>query len=283
MPIALEGRPVARDTIANLRDELQYLVTQTGKTPAVAAVLVGRNESALAYLRAIQRSFKRAGLEARAIELPEETDEAEFRGTIARLNADSAVNGIIVLQPLPRRLPPSIASELVAPEKDVDGITAESAGLLALGRPLLLPSTPVGGMEILRHYEIPIAGRHAVIVGRSVVVGKPMALLLLAADATVTVCHSRTPDLAALTTQADILVAAAGRPRLIMPGMVAPGTTVIDFGVSFEDGKIVGDIDPAALECAGAYTPVPGGTGAVTNAVLIRNTLLAAKLQHGLS
>lgn len=282
MAKALEGRPVSRALLVTTRDDLADIVTRIGRTPALAAVLTGNDESAVAYLRAIQRSFRRAGLTVQVTQLPESVSEDRFRDTLGRLNDDPLINGIIVLQPLPRHLPARIASELVAPGKDVDGITPESAGYLAIGAARLLPSTPAGGMEILRYYDIPIAGRHAVVVGRSSVVGKPMALLLLDADATVTVCHSRTPDLAAFTRQADILVAAAGRAGLITAQMVCPGATVLDFGVNFREGQIIGDVDPNAAEVAGAITPVPGGTGVVTNAILIRNTLRAARAQLGL-
>ncbi|MFO7270534.1 MAG: bifunctional 5,10-methylenetetrahydrofolate dehydrogenase/5,10-methenyltetrahydrofolate cyclohydrolase [Sphaerobacter thermophilus] len=276
MAIALEGRPVARAILERAREELAEYVTQAGRPPELATVLAGDDASAAAYVRAIHRTFDRVGIPVRDVTLPGDVAESELRDAVERLNADPAVSGIIILQPLPRHLPAGIASELVDPAKDVDGVTPYSAGRLAVGLPALPPSTPAGGMAILEHYGIEIAGSHAVVIGRSPVVGLPMALMLIAADATVTVCHSRTPDLPAMTRQADILVAAAGRPGLVRPEMVKPGATVIDFGVSFVDGRMVGDVEPAVGEVAGALTPVPGGTGAVTNAILVQNTLRAA-------
>ncbi|MDI3340379.1 MAG: bifunctional 5,10-methylenetetrahydrofolate dehydrogenase/5,10-methenyltetrahydrofolate cyclohydrolase [Sphaerobacter sp.] len=251
-------------------------VTQTGRLPELGVVLAGADRSALAYLRAIRRTFRRVGIPLRELALPADVSEPTLRAAAAELNRDPAVSGVLVLQPLPHHLPPGIASELVDPAKDVDGITATSAGRLALGLPTMPPSTPAGGMAILEHYGLPIAGRTAVVVGRSPVVGLPMALLLLAANATVTICHRGTADLAAATRRADILVAAAGRPGLITPEMVKPGATVIDFGVNVVDDQLVGDVEPAVAEVAGALTPVPGGTGAVTNAILVRHTLRAA-------
>lgn len=276
MATVLEGRPVARAILAQARDDLAEYVTQAGRPPELATVMAGDDDSAAAYLRAIHRTFNRVGIPVRDVSLPSDVTESALRATLDELNADAAVSGIIVLQPLPSHLPGGLASELVDPAKDVDGVTPANAGRLAVGLPALPPSTPAGGMAILEHYGVPIAGRHTVVIGRSPVVGLPMALMLLAANATVTVCHSRTTDLPAVTRQADILVAAAGRPGLVRPDMVKPGATVIDFGVNFVDGVMVGDVEPAVGEVAGGLTPVPGGTGAVTNAILVRNTLRAA-------
>src|SRR2546423_289676 len=191
----LEGAPVARAIIESLRGDLAAFVTQAGRVPNLAAVLVGDDPGSRAYLRAIKRSFQRAGLDVRAEELPPTIDEDAFRLAICALNEDDAVDGIIVLQPLPPHLPRGLTSEVIDPTKDVDGITAVNAGRLAVGQPGFVPSTPAGGMEILRYYDIAIEGQRAVVLGRSNVVGKPMALLLLGANATVTICHSRTQDL----------------------------------------------------------------------------------------
>ncbi|HET7035338.1 MAG TPA: bifunctional 5,10-methylenetetrahydrofolate dehydrogenase/5,10-methenyltetrahydrofolate cyclohydrolase [Thermomicrobiaceae bacterium] len=276
----LEGKPVARDILAHARDEIAELITRHGRSPELAVVRCGDAPDALAYLKAIRRSCRSVELPLREVELSTTTSPVEFRGAIAQLNHDPAVAGILVLQPLPPQLSPALPAETVAPLKDVDGITIVNAGRLFAGLETLLPSTPAGGLAILRHYDIPLAGQRAVVLGRSLVVGRPMALLLLGADATVTIAHSRSRDLTALTCGADILLAAVGRPGTIRPEMVKPGATVIDFGVSLRDGTIVGDVDPAVAEVAGALTPVPGGTGVVTNAILINNLLKAARWQQ---
>lgn len=272
----LDGKPVAREIIDQAREELDLFVKRTGQPPRLAAVIAGSRPDSVAYFNAIRRSCRRAGIELANVALPEDVTAIDLTAAIEALNHDVSVNGIIVLQPLPRHLPADLASRLIAPEKDVDGITIENAGRLALGQPALLPSTPAGGMAILSHYDIPLSGRHAVVVGRSPVVGKPLALLLLQADATVTICHSRSREIDATTRQADILLAAAGKAGLIVPEMVQTGAVVVDFGVNLVDGKLVGDVDPSVAGVASALTPVPGGTGVVTNAILIRQTVQAA-------
>lgn len=281
MALSLDGRPVARALLRQARDDLATYVKRAGRPPELAVVLAGRDESSVAYLKAIRRTFSKIGLGVRAVEMPSSVDEHEFRAAVDGLNADPSVNGILVLQPLPPHLPAKLASDTVDPTKDVDGVTPLNAGRLVLGLKSLVPSTPAGGLEILRHYGIPIEGQHAVVLGRSPVVGMPMAHLLLAANATVTICHSRTLHLAEIARSADLLVAATGRPGIVTPEMVKPGATVVDFGVNFIDGRMVGDVDPAVEQVAGALTPVPGGTGAVTNAILIRNTIAAAWNQLG--
>ncbi|HUZ00396.1 MAG TPA: bifunctional 5,10-methylenetetrahydrofolate dehydrogenase/5,10-methenyltetrahydrofolate cyclohydrolase [Thermomicrobiaceae bacterium] len=283
MATMLDGRAVARAVLRDVRAESAEFTTRTGKHPGLAAVLAGHEESAYAYFLAIQRSFRAAELAVRPIDLPVTVSESQLRHVLEELNRDPAVNGVIVLQPLPPQVPADLPSELLDPAKDVDGITPESAGRLALGLDHLPPSTPAGGMAILRHYQIPLVGRHAVVIGRSPVVGKPMALLLLAANATVTICHSHSRDLPRIARGADILVAAAGQPGMVTPDFVKPGATVIDFGVTFVDGRLVGDVDPAVADVAGALTPVPGGTGVVTNAMLALNTVRAAARQRAAS
>lgn len=277
----LDGRPVAREILAAVRAESAAFVTQTRRPPELAAILAGDDPSAEAYLRAIKRSFARAAIVVREVRLAATIPVGDFRETATDLNLDPTVNGVIALVPLPGHLPPGTASETIDPDKDVDGVTPVSLGRLAVGLDALPPGTPAGGMEILRYYNVPLAGQHAVVVGRSAVVGKPMALMLLAADATVTICHSRTTELGAITRSADILAVAAGRPGLVTPDMVKPGATIVDFGVTVVGGRIVGDVDPAAVDVAAALTPVPGGTGAVTTAILARNTLRAAWKQIG--
>jgi methylenetetrahydrofolate dehydrogenase (NADP+)/methenyltetrahydrofolate cyclohydrolase len=210
------------------------------------------------------------------VRLPADCARDRLVETLARLSADPEVHGILVQQPLPPQLDASEASALVDARKDVDGLTPLQAGRLLRGEPGFVPCTPLGVMEILRFYDIPVAGRHAVVVGRSTLVGRPLGLLLLHANATVTMCHSRTADLGAMTRQADVLVAAAGRPGLISPDMVRPGAAVIDVGITRREGGLVGDVDPAVGEVA-ALTPVPGGVGPMTRALLLRNTLEAAR------
>ena len=280
MAIALEGRPVSRAVLARVRAESDHFATHTGGVPMLAVVLAGLDESARAYFNAIQRTFRAASLALRPLDLAADVEVDRVRDLLEDLNHDSGVNGVIVLQPLPPQVQHDFPSRLLDPAKDVDGITPENVGRLALGLDHLPPSTPAGGLAILRHYDVQLAGREAVVIGRSPVVGKPMALLLLAADATVTVCHSHSHDLARIAHGADILVAAAGRPRMVTAEFVKPGATVIDFGVTVVNGKLVGDVDPAVAEIAGALTPVPGGTGMVTNAMLALNTVRAAMRQR---
>ncbi len=277
----LDGRQLAQDLAAELRAECRELELLLDFTPVLAAVVVGEDAASRSYLASIERGCARVGLRFRHVELLESATEAELRAALVALNGEHEVCGVIVQMPLPPHLPALLVAETLAPEKDIDGITPANAGRLALGLPSFVPNTPAGGIELLRRYAIPLAGRRAVVVGRSNVVGKPMALLLLREHATVTICHSRTPDLAAHTREADIVVAAAGVPGLIRGDMLKPDATVIDFGINFPEwarGKMVGDVDFAsAVAVAGAITPVPGGTGPVTNMMLLRNTLLAAR------
>ncbi len=277
----LDGRAVAETLRAELRAESATLAARLGFTPILAIVSVGDDPAARSYVAGIRRACERTGIACRPLELPLATTAVGLRAAIDELNADRGVCGVLATLPLPPHLPTSVIADSLAPEKDIDGITTTNAGRLAFGWPTFAPNTPAGGMEMLRRYNIPIAGNHAVVVGRSGIVGKPMALMLLAADATVTICHRRTPNLAAIVRGADIVVTAAGRARLITGAMLKPGATVIDFGINFPEwagGKMVGDVDFAsALPVAGAITPVPGGTGPVTNMMLMRNTLAAAR------
>jgi len=213
------------------------------------------------------------GVEADVHQLEASVDLADVTGLLSKLNGSAEIHGIQIQTPLPPQLPLAQVVDALDPAKDLDGIHPHNLGLLAQGRAAIVPATPLGGLEILLRHEVAISGARAVVLGRSTAVGRPMALLLLARDATVTVCHTRTRDLASVTREADILAVAAGRPRLVTADMVKPGTTVIDFGINVEDGKPVGDVDPAAAERASLFTPVPGGTGPVTAAMLMRNTL----------
>jgi methylenetetrahydrofolate dehydrogenase (NADP+) / methenyltetrahydrofolate cyclohydrolase len=263
-----------------LRAERDGLQAALGFNPILAVVLVGDDPASRAYIGGIERACERVGLDCGLVELPAATTEAGLRAELVALNRRHEVCGVIVQMPLPAHLSPRVVAQTLAPEKDVDGITPTSAGRLALGLPALVPSTPAGGMELLRRNGVALAGRRAVVVGRSNVVGKPMALLLLREHATVTVCHSRTPDLAAVVREGDVVAVGAGRPGLITGDMLKPGAAVIDFGINFPgDGRnMVGDVDFAsAVEVAGAISPVPGGTGPVTNMMLMRNTLIAAR------
>jgi methylenetetrahydrofolate dehydrogenase (NADP+)/methenyltetrahydrofolate cyclohydrolase len=275
----LEGKPVALDLSARARDELKELRENHQLVPHLTVVRVGSDKSAIAYERAISRTGTSNGIRVSSSTLPESSAAGSLRDEIEALNSDDDVHGIIVLQPLPDHLSRFAVADVVSSSKDIDGITTYNAGRLFHDDfDVLAPSTPAGGMALLKHFEIPIAGRHAVVIGRSSVVGKPMAMMLLAEDATVTICHSRTKNLAEICRGADILVSAVGRPSLVTSEFVGPGATVIDFGVNFVDGKMVGDVDRESVATvAGALTPVPGGTGRVTTMVLVRNTIRAAR------
>jgi methylenetetrahydrofolate dehydrogenase (NADP+)/methenyltetrahydrofolate cyclohydrolase len=249
----------------------------------VAIVLAGDDPASRSYARAIVRQAEGAGISARLVHVDPGAGDDGLRREIEALNADPAVQGVIVQLPLPEPLTQRAVSETLDPAKDVDGITPLNAGRLFLGQPGLVPATPLGGMELLRRYGIDPTGMEAVVVGRSVVLGKPLALLLVQANATVTVCHTRTREREAICRRADLLCAATGRPGLISREMVKPGAVVLDFGTTpGPDGKLVGDVDFAAVsEVASWITPVPGGTGAMTTAVLLRNTLDAARALTG--
>jgi methylenetetrahydrofolate dehydrogenase (NADP+)/methenyltetrahydrofolate cyclohydrolase len=250
--------------------------------PALAIVLAGADPSAHAYRDSILRAAGLVEIDAEVVTLPADVEQQRLNAAIVELNERDDIHGILVLQPLPPHLSRIDVADRLDPLKDIDGVTTFNAGrLFHDDRDVLAPSTPAGGMALLKHYQIPIIGQYAVVVGRSPVVGRPMAAMLLAENATVTTCHSRTRDLARFTRDADILVAAAGSPGTIRGDMVKPGATVIDFAVNFVDGRMVGDVDAEAVaRVAGFLTPVPGGTGRVTTTVLLRNTVKAATLQQ---
>lgn len=249
-----------------------------GLTPCLAVVLVGDDPGSASYVRMKERDCAAVGIESRDHRLPEETTQAELEALVDTLNADEAVHGILVQMPLPSHLDPEAIIERISPAKDVDGFHPESLGRLVRGLPGFRACTPAGVMEMLRAYDIDPSGMRAVVVGRSTIVGKPMALLLLEANATVTVCHSKTRDLPAVCREADLLVAAIGRPKMIDASYVKPGAVVIDVGINRTEEGMVGDVDFASVEpIASAITPVPGGVGPMTRAMLMVNTIVAAE------
>jgi methylenetetrahydrofolate dehydrogenase (NADP+) / methenyltetrahydrofolate cyclohydrolase len=270
----IDGKAIA----ATLRAEVAANVATAGFTPRLAVVLVGEDPASQIYVRTKDRAAREAGIEARTIRLKADTEQAHLLGTIRALNADHAIDGILVQLPLPRGIDPQAVIEAIDPTKDVDGFHPINVGHLADGRLALAPCTPLGVMKLLRATGIEVAGARALVLGRSAIVGRPMARLLLAADATVTVAHSRTRDLPAECRRADILIAAIGKPRMVQADWIKPGATIIDVGINRQpDGTLVGDVDFAACaKVAGAITPVPGGVGPMTVACLLENTLAAA-------
>jgi len=304
MARVLDGAALAAAMKQEVAEEVRRLGEQ-GVRPGLAAVLVGHVAASEIYVRNKVQACAELGIYSDLITPPAEITTEELLALVDQLNARDDIDGILVQLPLPPRIDSKILLDAIDPAKDVDGFHPVNAGRLLAGRPALAPCTPAGVIEILKRSGIPIAGRHAVVVGRSDIVGKPAAILLLHENATVTICHSKTRDLSAITKQADILVAAIGRPGFIAPEMVAPGATLVDVGINrlntreefdrFFKGDarreaafakrgstIVGDIDPKAFEIAGAYTPVPGGVGLLTIAMLMANTVRAAQMRRGL-
>ncbi len=278
----IDGKSLAAATRAAQKSAIESLVAR-GTRPGLAAVLVGDDPASRVYMRNKARACEETGVRSQTHEFPEDVPESTLMACIARLNADRDVHGILIQLPLPSRLDSGSILATVSPAKDVDGFHAANLGALLQGRPGFVPGTPAGVMRLLEGAGVALAGRRAVIVGRSTIVGKPLALLLLQKDATVIICHSKTRDLASVTRQADILIAAVGRAKLVTADMVKPGACVIDVGVNrLPDGKLAGDVDFAAVkEVAGSITPVPGGVGPMTIAMLIVNTVRAAELSLG--
>jgi methylenetetrahydrofolate dehydrogenase (NADP+) / methenyltetrahydrofolate cyclohydrolase len=265
---------------AKVREEVAAAVAGLGHV-GIATVLVGDDPASHVYIDLKQKAAQAAGMEARDVKLPAGTSREELLATITGLNADDSVDGLLVQLPLPGHLDEAAAIEAIAPEKDIDGIHPVNAGRLYLGRPTLVPGTPLGIMRMLDEYEIPLEGARAVVVGRSAIVGKPVAHLLLQRNATVTVCHSRTQDLQRHTLDADVLVAAVGRLHVISADMVKAGATVVDVGMNRGEGRRVqGDVDPGAMERAAYMTPVPGGVGPMTIAMVLQNTVTAARARR---
>ena len=273
----MDGKALAAQKKAAIRAEVERLA----RTPGLAVVLVGENPASQIYVRGKARDCEECGIRCMDFRLPAQTTESELLTLIAELNGRADVDGILVQLPLPEGIRERRVLEAIAPEKDVDAFHPENVGRLVQGQARYLPCTPAGVMELLRAAGVDPAGRRAVIVGRSNIVGKPMALLLLQADATVTVCHSRTPGLADECRRADILISAVGRRGLITADMIKPGAAVVDVAMNRdEDGKLCGDVDFAAACAVAAHiTPVPGGVGPMTRAMLMDNTLRAARLR----
>jgi methylenetetrahydrofolate dehydrogenase (NADP+)/methenyltetrahydrofolate cyclohydrolase len=273
----MEGGPLA----ARIRGEVAEEVRELGEL-GLATVQVGEDEASRIYLRRKHEAAEEAGIASRDHKLPAETSEDELLALLRELNADETIDGILVQLPLPDHLDEARVIRAVDPVKDVDGFHPFNAGQLYLGRPTHVPATPTGVMAMLAEHRIALEGARAVVVGRSDIVGKPMALLLLGANATVTICHSRTAELERHTLDADVLVAAVGVPGIIAPDMVKQGAAVVDVGINRTEAGLVGDVDPAVAETAAFLTPVPGGVGPMTIAMLLRNTVRAARYRRGL-
>ena len=278
----LDGKAMAREVRAEVRAAAAGLAAG-GVVPGLAVVLVGEDPASQVYVRNKDRAAQEAGFHVRTERLPASASQGELLALVARLNADRGVHGILVQLPLPRGLDQDAVVRAIDPDKDVDGLHPRNVAALAMGTEGLVPCTPAGCIELCDRSGIALEGSRVVVVGRSMLVGKPVALLALARNATVTICHSRTRDLAAVVRTADIVIAAVGRPRMVRAEWIAPGAAVLDVGINrLEDGSLVGDVDfEAAREVAGAITPVPGGVGPMTIAMLLRNTLSAAQRLSG--
>jgi methylenetetrahydrofolate dehydrogenase (NADP+)/methenyltetrahydrofolate cyclohydrolase len=266
---------------ARIRAEVAEGVAAFGRPIGLATVLVGDDPASDVYIRAKHKATLEVGIVGRDIRLPDRTTEAELLALVAELNADEAIDGILVQLPLPQQIDEGKVIRAVDPVKDVDGFHPVNAGLLLAGTPGHVPGTPLGVLELLDAYDVQLEGADAVVIGRSDIVGKPVALLLLHRHATVTICHSRTRDLAAEVARADVVVAAVGVPGIVTAAMVKPGAAVVDVGINRTEGGIVGDVESAVAERAGLLTPVPGGVGPMTVAMLLRSTVRAASYRTG--
>ena len=282
MAIIIDGKATARAVRENIKKDVEAFVKETGKTPGLAVVIVGENPASQVYVRNKHKACGDAGIYSAVYELAESTTQEELLSLVDELNADEKINGILVQLPLPKHLDEEEVLLRISPSKDVDAFRPENVGKIMIGNFSFLPCTPAGVMELLKHYGISPAGKHCVIIGRSNIVGKPQAMLMLKENATVTICHSRTQNLAEITKQADIIVAAVGKPNFVTADMVKDGAVVIDVGINrLEDGKLCGDVDFASVEPKVSYiTPVPGGVGPMTITMLLKNTLTAAKEQN---
>lgn len=280
----LDGKALAAEIRSELKTQVAALA-EKGVSTALAVILVGDDSASQVYVRNKIKACADTGIRSLEFRMPAETTQQQLLAKIAELNADESVDGILVQLPLPKQINADAVISAIDPAKDVDGFHVANAGALVTGKQGFVPCTPFGVMHLIEKSGVNPRGKSAVIVGRSNIVGKPMALLLLAADATVTVAHSCTPDLSAVTRNADILVAAVGRAKLIKADMVKPGAVVIDVGMNRdENGKLCGDVDFAEVkEIAGSITPVPGGVGPMTIAMLMQNTVLAAQMRRGIS
>ena len=274
----IDGKKVSAEIRSRLEQETAELKTKTGRTPGLATVLVGEDSASAVYVRNKNKICHEVGFQSFGQNLPAETTEEELLDIIKKLNSNDEVSGILVQLPLPDHIDSEKILLSIDPEKDVDGFHPINVGKLAIGNALLTPCTPTGIIALLDYYKIEIPGKHAVVLGRSNIVGKPVAHLLLQRHATVTICHSKTKNLQQVTRQADILIAAVGRPHFVNSEMVKEGAVVIDVGINRVDGKLTGDVDfDQVIEKAGLITPVPGGVGPMTIALLMENTLKAFK------
>jgi len=273
----LDGKALAASIRLDLKQRVDALLRR-GVQPGLAVILAGDDAASKVYVHNKTRACEEIGVRSQQIDYPAAVTQADLIARIRKLNADAAVHGILVQLPLPGHIDAAAVLAAVAPEKDVDGFHESNLGALLAGRPRVVPCTPAGAMRLIEHAGVPLAGRHAVVVGRSNIVGKPVAHLLLQKDATVTICHSKTKNLAEVCRQADVLIAAVGRAKLVGAEMVKPGACVIDVGINrMPDGKLVGDVDfDAAKNVAGSITPVPGGVGPMTIAMLLENCIHAA-------
>ena len=279
----IDGKKIAADTRAEIAAQVAEQKA-AGVTPGLAVIIVGENPASQVYVRNKHKACGEVGMYSEVIEMPGDTSEEVLLAKIAELNADDKIDGILVQLPLPKHINEENVINAIRPDKDVDAFHPVNTGKIMIGNPDFLPCTPAGVMVMLKKSGIDITGKNCVVVGRSNIVGKPMAMLLLGANGTVTVCHSKTKDLAAVTREADILVVAIGRADFITGDMIKEGAVVIDVGMNRrEDGKLTGDVDFAtACERASYITPVPGGVGPMTITMLLQNTLTASKLHHGL-
>jgi methylenetetrahydrofolate dehydrogenase (NADP+)/methenyltetrahydrofolate cyclohydrolase len=280
--IVVDGMALANDLRERMTREIAQLTTSGRRPPCLAVVLVGDNAASASYIKGKRRACARLGMHSVEHKLAGDSTQADLLALVDKLNRDADIDGILVQLPLPRQIDPNAIAAAVDPDKDVDGVGPLNAGRLLCGLPGLFACTPLGIMEILALHAVPIAGAHAVVIGRSMIVGKPISLLLQQQNATVTMCHSKTRDLAAFCRSADILVAAVGSPRLVKRDWIKPGAAVIDVGVSEIDGKLVGDVDfEAAQGVAGLVTPPRGGVGPMTITMLLHNTLRAYRNRTG--
>ena len=278
----IDGKAISQQVRDEVAQEVRAWIEAGHPRPGLATVLVGDDPASAVYVGNKQKACREAGIEGFDFRLPHDATQDQVESVLHELNDDRRVSGILLQLPAPPQVDGPRLTELIAPAKDVDGLTPSSAGLLAKGRPGLTPCTPSGVMELLRRYDVDLRGAEAVVLGRSDLVGRPQAALLLQADATVTVCHSRTRDLAEVCRRADVLIAAVGRPKMVQGDWVREGATVIDVGINRTDDGLVGDVDfDAARERAGLITPVPGGVGPMTIAMLLKNTVAAARAQAG--
>ena len=282
MAVIIDGKLVSQTIRGSIREEVSALKTERGITPGLAVVLVGNDPASAVYVRNKHKACLDAGIESYVITMPEDTKEADLIAKIDELNADKKVNGILVQLPLPKHICEDNIINRISPEKDVDAFHPSNVGKILIGNYDFLPCTPAGIMDLLAYYNIDIEGKECVVLGRSNIVGKPMSLLLLGKNGTVTICHSRTKNLSEVTKRADIVVVAIGKPEFLTADMIKPGAVVIDVGINrLDSGKLVGDVKfDEVAEIASAITPVPGGVGPMTITTLLKNTLTAARKQN---